>query len=576
MRAFQAITSAPLQALLLAALVGAGGCRQVEHGMFTISRIKSPLAFRFNSLNKPLTTNEMREAGLAVDTLRPAARDEADASHDFHDDYCDLLSQKKVVVVCLSGGGSRAARLAAHTLARLEEQYNLDHPDGPALVDRIDAWSSVSGGSIYASYVADYFYRRAHRLPAPPARRLFQFLRDDFEVRLITRQAGGMASLFYFWPGNLGCAPVLQALTEWDSLNLFARSQAMFQEGKIPFAPASSLRKLGDLPRQPRFFFNAACLETAGPFLFTQRMIHRDLSGDPLARLAEDPLECWARGQREPLAALAEPFSYAVTLEDLGGSHRRFPVVHGVYASAAFPGAFQPLALNKYVDARLAATNTPARRPALLAKAGLQPFAGWKKQGSISVVDGGAYDNSGLATALHLAGYLQAARSNDCWRGCDAPRRASPPAPRFVILAVDANVEQPGYRGPSHNTFRPDAPVRGLVPALFTAFKIHAKQQALVSAITRQWSRRWSEAGVLKTVEVRLVEAIKQAQKPRPAGPAERRPSQPEPLPKLDTDFVYSPAQEDWIRKLSAQALEIRPDGESDSRAQAFLKALED
>jgi hypothetical protein len=572
MRAFQTIT----RALLLAALVGAGGCRQVEHGMFTISRVKSPLAFRFNSLNKPLTTNEMREAGLALDTLRLAPPDEADASHDFHDDYCDLLSQKKVVMVCLSGGGSRAARLAAHTLARLEEQYNLDHPDGPALVDRIDAWSSVSGGSIYASYVADFFYRRAHHLPAPPARRLFQFLRDDFEVRLITRQAGGMASLFYFWPGNLGYAPVLQALTEWDSLNLFARSQAMFQEGKIPFAPAASLRKLGDLPRRPRFFFNAACLETAGPFLFTQRMIHRDLSGDPLTRLAEDPLECWARGQREPLAALAEPFSYAVTLEDLGGSHRRFPVVHAVYASAAFPGAFQPLALNKYVDARLAAAPAPTRRPTLQPKAGRQSFIGLKKQGSISVVDGGAYDNSGLVTALHLAAYLQAARSNDCWRGCDAPRRSSPPDQRFVILAVDAHVEQPGYRGPSHNTFRPDAPVRGLVPALFTAFKIHAKQQALVSAITSQWSRRWSEAGLLQTVEVRLAEALKQAKKTSPTAPAECRSSQPEPRPKLDTDFVYSRTQDDCLRELSALALDIHPDGESDNRAQAFLKALED
>src|ERR1700752_1751403 len=100
-----------------------------------------------------------------------------------------------LIGVALSGGGSRAALFAE---AGLEALAQIRTADSPSLIDRVDHISSVSGGSLSASY---YILKKPGRGVAvlnpdgtmSPAYRTFfnQYRADlsqDFETSLIWRQ----------------------------------------------------------------------------------------------------------------------------------------------------------------------------------------------------------------------------------------------------------------------------------------------------------------------------------------------------------------------------------------------------
>src|SRR5262249_22926827 len=97
--------------------------------------------------------------------------------------------------VALSGGGSRAALFGA---SGLEALARVRTPDGASLIEKISNVSSVSGGSIAATYYAlkkpgrDVKVRHANRTLSGAYRTFFDQYRaavsQDFETALIWRQ----------------------------------------------------------------------------------------------------------------------------------------------------------------------------------------------------------------------------------------------------------------------------------------------------------------------------------------------------------------------------------------------------
>lgn len=462
-------------AVLLAAvaLAVAAGCRTAERAMLGLGRIKSPVTLSTPGLNRPFTREELAQAGINPADLTPVA-----TGGPRFADLGDLQRKDTIIVVCLSGGGARAARMATHTLALLEREYNQRGPaggEGVPFVQRVDAWSSISGGSVFASFVA------AHLMARPGGHtNSFAELTEAWRARWGVQRLGGAAMIYYVWPGNLGYAPVMQVATEWATLDLFARNLAVLHEPAMRWHPLTRMRELGDLPEHPHFFFNATCRETARPLIFTRSVLHRNLTGDPLTRLAEDPLKRWIGGEPATPAELAEPFRHAATLEDLGSPPHRFPLAYAAMASAAFPGVFEPLALRHYAIT----TNATAGRPL------------WWRQSALSVVDGGIYDNTGLVTALQLFDYLHQGRTNG--------------GPRMVILSVDANNEPEGYAGagaPPRVPWKLDLPLRGALSAVGTIAGVYSSQQRLVLAAIEQRIRTLERTGKLEYYPVRLRDA---------------------------------------------------------------------
>jgi predicted acylesterase/phospholipase RssA len=552
-------------ALLFAVFIVAGGgvgCRFSERAMIGISRVQLPVQISTGGVNRPFTEEDLTQAGIDPHTLQSSNNSPAVARPGGarFDGYSDLKAKPTIVMVCLSGGGARAARMAAHTLAELERRYNsVSEITGPPFADRIDAWSGVSGGSVYASFVAARI-----KLDEGGRNDTFQTVCDGYRGFLGTRQLGGVAAFSYLW----GYAPVMQITTEWDTLHLFAHNLA-FLQNRNPFVfPATRACKLGDLPEKPRFFFNATCRETGRPFIFTQSIVHRDLSGDPLERLngTVNPVFWWVTNAQDNALypGAVEPFQHASTLEDIGGPPNRIPLAYAVMASAAFPGVFEPLTLHHYFFNTNATPISVRRR-----------WMPWR-QFKVTVVDGGVYDNSGLITALQLFDYL---------RACDGNKR-------LILLSIDANNHISNYQGPSGASWMPlrvDLPFRGMIPALETLASIYANQQDLVQAIINRRVRALEKTGALEYYSIRLKDAVemkgpglstfKQAQKMQ--GDAEDVAASQ--LQRFDlfgiiknipTDFVMKTGEDRHLKFVVNLLLDRVPSGQTQSVGNAFIQAI--
>ncbi len=254
---------------------------------------------------------------------------------DTHDDG-DVL-----VGVCLSGGGSRSAYFATCVLDELGRR----NVPGRARtwLDEVDLISSVSGGSLAATYyVAN---RRREGWPAEHAAffaRMRQDMALDFETRAILRILCGWGfplALTHYDRGDLMAAV-------WDS-NFF---------DDLTF---------GDLPPDaPALLVNAASYDTGQRFVFT-RLGLRELNGSRLFDdLATERLLTRGYGPGHV------PFR-AMSMESLGSSIARCPLTTGVVASAAVPNLLGPVVLRDHVRRR-----------------------------RVHLGDGGIYDNHGLETMV--------------------------------------------------------------------------------------------------------------------------------------------------------------------------------
>lgn len=423
---------APYAALLLCCLaMTSPGCAALRQGVsnagIAVSMLRSPLTLETRAwvdVNPPLASSARRgleavAASVAVGESRPRALEMHRAAFgaeqepllgvllpfrrhvtDRFDALGDLMSHETVVVVTLSGGGARAARLAAHTLALLEERYEAlvrSRPgaaSAPPLMSRIDAYSTVSGGSIYAYHVA-LRHLRDGRLPSDGFRQLVR----SRATRAGTRDLGFYTSLGYLAPANLLIPLALTLTTDRGYLDLLAYGLSLSQSPVTRFFWPSDLR-LGQLPARPLFLFNTTALETGSPMVLTQRALHLPIDEPPI------------RSERLDVAVPErprKPLGHALTLEELNSSPARFPLAYAAVASAAYPVGVEPLPVRRYA---------------------YDPDSGQvtRTSDSLRLTDGGVFDNTGLTTAVDLISYL-----------------ANPPGGgsrvrRVILLSVNAEV----------------------------------------------------------------------------------------------------------------------------------------
>lgn len=333
--------------------------------------------------------------------------------------FRDFQGEDTLVVVAISGGGARSARLAAHALHLLEARYNSLFPSSDPFIERIDAFSTVSGGSLYAYQVARRLSTEEPPLSfdlgrlgkgkpeAPDAgraqhaidrtgvevarRTFFRDTVEDFKTDQGTSLLGVGALQSAI--GAYGTGLISTLFTDWSYLNHLAKGMELSRKGMgvslfIPARFASDLF-FDSLPDEPRFYFNATALETGGAFVFTQRITNLpigrrtgrsarlDLHNEFPTRSSERCANC------DP----ARPLRSSLTLSEIGSSPANFPVAYAAAASAAFPFGVEPLRLRKYSFS-------------------IERGTFMRTKQSFSLADGGVYDNSGMTTAADLYEYL--------------------------------------------------------------------------------------------------------------------------------------------------------------------------
>jgi hypothetical protein len=476
-------------ATVLWVALASAGCTLLANAPLPLSLLRAPLTIDTGDRNDPLTDAERCRLQLMAEDAangvsRTAVKDKyryrrhdrtffpycASAGHDAiesdFDTLQDLIDAPTIIFVAISGGGSRAASLAAHTMSLLERRVNelareLDRPRSAAMVDAIDAFSTVSGGSIYAYRVArtKAVFDRTLRDGPPDLHQSLQALHasrrqkraacsteDDFFADFsrcfftyqgtVIQNVGLASAAFYFSPTALFLAPALIATTDLNYLDILAGglsyiglfSDLRFEASRSVLALYKELWpttfRLGDLSDHPRMFFNATVLETGYPFIFTKRLMHLPLDSVErrTVRLDVEVDRRLAIQKEGSIVATAappvnhaleirqpKPLAQAITLEELNSSPARFPLAYAVMASAAFPIGIEPLRIVKFgYDPGTRRLHKSAER--------------------LLLTDGGVFDNSGLTTVIDLAAYIKERRRLE--------RQDSPQ--RMIILSINA------------------------------------------------------------------------------------------------------------------------------------------
>lgn len=372
-----------------------------------------------------------RASGAAADCLAGAQAYVPQMQIKF-DTFDDFLEKDTLVFLAISGGGARAAALATHTMALLERRYNminqeaLERGEVSPLIDRIDIVSSVSGGSVYAYQLARVkaildLGSTSGQVGNPALRReIFQRLE---RLPRPMYKLGYYSALSYL---GLGLPPLLTLFTNMNYLDVLAvgLNRSSYVNEKRIFAREAkdeinreqygkyghwykvyspSYIKLSEISPTPRFFFNATCLETGLPFVFTQRYLHLPSDEGPSKSVRFD-LACEAQRQN----TVTVPLQSTTTLEELNSSPASVSLAYAAMASAAFPVGLEPLMLKKFgfYPGRQVTYETSER---------------------LHVADGGIYDNSGLSSLKDIALYLQA---------------RSPKPRRLVVLSINADADE--------------------------------------------------------------------------------------------------------------------------------------
>jgi hypothetical protein len=437
-------------------VVDSGGVYRAENRVGSIlATPRSPLALSFSrnqrntdlfgAMSDSFTGHTMGQEAL----LGPAA--------EARSNTLVLAGNEPLVVVCISGGGSRADRFAAHALAILEEAYNKRlkesdskpevHIEGPkpSLVDHIDAFSTVSGGSIYAAYVANQLAANPSEKPT-----VFEKVRDCDS----SRRMGAMAAEMYLNPFNFFLPLLNNVLTDRHYLDLLAftteinlRSQ---RPGKLPMLTPlrGTWMSLAELPARPLFLFNSTCGDTGLPFVISQVPLH---SSGQTGFTAMDNFNR-AIAPRKRTEGLPGVLPTRLLLEDIGTAPRGFTLADAAIASAAFPG-YEPMLFTVY----------PTEANSV--------FTGGQER-LIHLTDGGIFDNSGIDTALELYYSLRQAKPEREGQVQEHERQ-------LILIYVDANTDI--YRSYAQRLKKANDiplalqfPLSGIPEAMTSTFEIHA------------------------------------------------------------------------------------------------------
>jgi predicted acylesterase/phospholipase RssA len=175
-----------------------------------------------------------------------------------------------LVLLALSGGGSRAAYFSSSVMFRLEKM---------GILQKVDAISSVSGGSITAAYYC-MSGDRGEGGTVPSGREWDEpVVKRELKKNLIGRFAGNL-----FWPDNIA----LYWLTCYNRTHIMAQTLADNYFDTLPFGRDLTFRDLN--PKRPGLIINST-LSTQNlfgqPFTFTDEdfrgVISSDINAFPLS-----------------------------------------------------------------------------------------------------------------------------------------------------------------------------------------------------------------------------------------------------------------------------------------------------
>lgn len=247
-----------------------------------------------------------------------------------------------LVILTLSGGGTRAASLAYGTMEALRDVTLKIGGRSRTLLDEVDIINAVSGGSIVAAYYA------VHR------ERLFR----DFEKQFLKRDVEGELRTLLF--GNL--ARIAQSRFSRGDLLAEYFDRELYQGATYADLARGSMR--------PFVVINAAVLSTGARFPFTQGqfdLLCSDLGSVPIGRAVA-------------ASAALPPYFAAITLQSYAGTCGQAPL----------PGIakHEDVIGNYSRSVRLQETQTYLDRSR-------RPF--------VHLVDGGLIDNLGLRVAVDFA-----------------------------------------------------------------------------------------------------------------------------------------------------------------------------
>jgi hypothetical protein len=369
---------------------------------------------------------------LARGESRSDAVEDQKFAREHFETFKDFTDRETLIFVTVSGGGARAEALGAHTMSLLEQKYNeiaFLYAKGRGLksvvpmISQIDAYSSVSGGSIYVFHIALKFlpdsdrqhssYRtgieQCSEISENDTSRSFQEIACNASPSL--QRLGLYTALMYFGTG----LPLVTLGTDLDYLDIMAAGLDIFSRDNpsdiFPQIVTNvrnhkgilHMRTMGNLQtrasERPLFLFNATAIETGTPFVISQSLLH--VPTDSLGRIS-------ARldvNREEPPRLLP----HAVTLEDINSSPAKFPLAFAAMASAAFPIGIEPLPVRKY-----------GYKESVLQR--------YETDDLIHLADGGVYDNSGLVSAVDLFDFLRDPRID----------RRGTRVKRLLLLSINA------------------------------------------------------------------------------------------------------------------------------------------
>jgi NTE family protein len=208
--------------------------------------------------------------------------------------HIDKADQKRQgIALCLSGGGFRAALFHLGALRRLNEL---------GILKQVDVVSTVSGGSIFAGFLATAIKRR--RWPLSPdhwssdlADPLLQFTSRDLRTPTLLEH--------WFW-------------------NMSGSSSAELLERYYDRHLTGGMR-LNELPEKPEFRFCATVLEYAWLWTFSRQMIGEEPSVSGSLKVRHGPK--WAAAKAIAASScfppLFGPMVLALKEEDIAEPHPR-------------------------------------------------------------------------------------------------------------------------------------------------------------------------------------------------------------------------------------------------------------
>lgn len=246
-----------------------------------------------------------------------------------------------LVILTLSGGGTRAAALAYGTMEALRDVKLKMGGRSRRLLDEIDVINAVSGGSIVAAYYA------IHR----------EGLFRDFEAKFLKRD-------------------VERQLRAELLANLPRLAQSQFSRGEVlaeyfdrELFQGATYADLARGNMRPFVVINAAALATGARFPFTQTQF--DLLCSDLGSLS--------LGRAVAASAALPPFFNAITVESYAGT----------CGPVSLPG--------------IAASNDGAARTRVVRLEEARTYMDRSRRPHVHLVDGGLIDNLGLRVAGDFA-----------------------------------------------------------------------------------------------------------------------------------------------------------------------------